>query len=129
MKTLDEVIEELENLTTCDGTGYSYIADDDADDALHYLRGYREVLPEYAQMKLDAVKNDPLTWQDLKQMEGKPVWTVESTVTYDDNGIERIGRWNIIREVTQEQIIFYIGLPYHKSWQGIGWQVFRKERK
>lgn len=125
------------------------------DDALWYLKNYRSDMQMYAENQKfweDELKqkikdfgdakdryiarlkeldigtlNNPLTWGELRSMEGKPVWTVESTVTYDDNGIERIGRWNIIREVTQEHIIFYIGLPYHKSWQGIGWQAYRRE--
>ena len=119
MKTLDEVITELED--------EGLFAD-----ALYYLKIFQRH-EERVRSQLDDLKeeyrpNDPLTWSELRQMEGKPVWTVESTVTYDDNRIERIGRWNIIREVTQEHIIFYIGLPYHKSWQGIGWQAYRKER-
>ncbi len=46
------------------------------DEAIAYLKGYQEILPEYVQMKLKAAENEPLTWEQLRQMEGKPVyWT------------------------------------------------------
>lgn len=138
MITLDEVIKAFEECIVpknvfCNGC-YKVDRCKITEVALNYLKEYQRdkhiFAYDIARRNLEvAERNDPLTWDELKTMEGKPVWTVESTVTYDDNGIERIGRWNIIREVTQEHIIFYIGLPYHKSWQGIGWQAYRKERE
>lgn len=97
------------------------------DAAIAYLRGYREILPEYAQMKLDAV-NDPLTWDELKGMEGKPVW-VEGQYPHS---------WCIVREVQKymdgtEEIVLdglncKIGIG-RKEEYGTGWQAYRKERK
>ena len=73
--------------------------------------------------------NLPLTWDELKKMEDRPVWIVESNIVFDDEcDVERKGHWDIIKKVYPEQITFYVqGMSNHKSWQGIGWQAFRKE--
>ena len=44
MKNLDEVINDLENLTTCDETGYSYIANDDMAMAVFFLKNYKRII-------------------------------------------------------------------------------------
>ena len=96
--------------------------------AITYLKGYREVLPEYAQMKLDAVKNDPLTWDELKQMEGKPVW-----IKYGNN---QQSRWVIIYgfhgRKSELQYMLVSGTYPDTFWQkDMGadeyWQAYMKE--
>lgn len=57
MKTLDEVIQALEDLMPCDGSGCSYIEDTDAEDALYYLKAFaakRKVL-EYKEKHYDEI--------------------------------------------------------------------------
>ena len=148
MKSLDEVIESMELISDVNMPYRVEHAD-----ALHYLKGYRivtdicnrhgiasvfgQMLPDPEKTDRDkkinfdnAYDNDPLTWDELQQMEGKPVYIIESTIDFDDIGIKRTGHWDIIRKVYPEMIAFYVhGMTYHKSWQGIGWQAFRKERE
>jgi len=76
MKTLDEVIKAIEWCTEHDQSGCSACpyADDDnrcyEEDALHYLKH----LQEYYEMSREHHEpNPPLTWDELKSMEGKPV--------------------------------------------------------
>lgn len=66
-------------------------------------------------------ENDPLTWEQLKQMEGKPVLVV----------VDEKERWRIIREVTNEHLILESGLPLHKCWMNHpdGWRAYRKEKE
>ena len=102
------------------------------DATIAYLKGYREVLPEYAQMKLDAVKDDPLTLDVLKGMEGKPVWLE----CMDD---EQQTGWALIvknpgRPTFGKPKIFTFvrdGGRFYLTITGYGkrWQAYRKERK
>ena len=132
MKTLAEVIEsitkqsglEIRNVKKPDKDRF-WVDRETYNDALHYLRVYRERQKNLDQfeayklaLNLRELGNDPLDWDELKLMKGKPVW-VDS-----DNK----GHWNIIREVTDCHVIFEIGMPYHKCWQGDLWQAYRKER-
>lgn len=157
MKTLDEVIKEIEEFWVCpsnDEADEYCLLYDIYQDALQYLKEYRSDQIEWAanrkawdevqedlvsaRMKyiarlkeLDIGKlNPPLTWDELREMEGKPVWIIESVIDpFDDDGMKRTGHWDIIRKAYPEQIAFYVqGMTNHKSWQGIGWQAYRKER-
>lgn len=93
MKTLNEVIAEME--------GMGFIGT--LADALHYLKEYKQTRQDL----LDGMKrlegkelmfllalanledNPPLTWDELKQMEGKPVWI---------DSVPQIRRWVIIKK-------------------------------
>ena len=83
MKTLDEVINDFEiclkaslNLESCNGCSY---ADEDdprcrshsSADALHYLKEYKTLQYGYIKAIADLEDNPPLSWDELKQMEGK----------------------------------------------------------
>ena len=68
--------------------------------------------------------NPPLTWDELKQMEGKPVW-VEALL---------YKQWAIIACVYDKYIRFEganLYAPEHRAYMGAdnGWQAFRKERE
>ena len=65
-KALFEVIKALEELTACGGTGYSYIADDDADDAIDYLKAYHELATDSAKFA-EWKENPPLTWISVEE--------------------------------------------------------------
>lgn len=142
MKTLDEVIKALEICTSgyCSNPdGYCpYLnIDNDCDtrfrklDALEYLKEYRtkqNILRdskehyEYFEHKYYAEleKNDPLDWETLKTMEGKPVW-VEDEDSYS--------RWEIINGVYDDGISFVGNYYLNKNEFGDVWKAYRKERE
>ena len=152
MKTLDEVIAYFDNQTWRYCVYLTEDAEDIYNDALHYLRAFRNAKNaldterertieaycqwEDAKEKLEAqtsqmmwvdkhfqfeISDNPaLDWDELRTMEGKPVWVV----------VDGKERWRIIREVTNEHLILESGLPLHKCWMNHpdGWQAYRKER-
>ena len=83
MKTLDEVIKGIEHCheDNCMDCPYQFEPKDfgcvdqaNYTDALHYLKEFQG-LSKMWNDKLDKEQeNPPLTWDELKQMEGKPVW-------------------------------------------------------
>ena len=172
MKTLDELITALEDLTTCDGTGYSYIADQDAGDAIYYLKMYRsdkaqweadkKAYEDERQKAIHATKkareryialakdtkdelavlrdfwaeqqaNPALSWKDLKQMEGKPVWVEH----LKDGSVYKAG-WSVIIMIDDSlPDLAWIQLAtadgdvenLEIEWMDMGqWQAYRKER-
>ena len=114
-------------------------------DALHYLRKYREQketlkqaqehtetfrqnfvqgLANIRRMEEDEKRNDPLDWETLKTMEGKPVWV--------DAG--KFGsHWYLIEEICPNESIVCLGkfhetiTLYHEDILTY-WQAYRKER-
>ena len=155
MKTLDEVIEELED--------EGLFAD-----ALHYLRAYRENQQAYVENSqkaeeareryLEAVKNcelaenryrrlyeetsqkcavtsqnDPLTWSELKQMEGKPVWVeVDGAKALHTSGWCLVGHtqfttWAGVESCSLVKVGVTYALPIAEY--GKTWTSFRKERE
>lgn len=151
MKTLDEVITGLEYCTGFDFVrcqdcpGYSEPDCGVQNDALHYLKELKEAREILAKAREEAYEqiedfktdvlskmsnNDPLTWDELKQMEGKPIW-IEA-----DNGQEQFKHWFIIDEFTLSDIpgiqIMWCMNNCFKFWEqdlGKTWQAYRKERK
>ena len=80
----------------------------------------------------DFYRNDPLTWDELKAMEGKPVW-VEYNFQIDDKEFrDKSKRWCIVREFNPwhdtEIIITENGFVLSKNEQIKCWQAYRKER-
>lgn len=137
MKSLDEIIKALSIPAV---NGYHYIDSNDAIDALRYLEEYQRyqntpsrnghmALVDYFE---ESQENEPLTWEQLKAMEGIPVW-VEYCKTNMDEMDGHI--WVIIHTVYErdedgEEEIFcndMCRLP--KKWQGKRWQAYRKERE
>ena len=156
MKTLDEVIKGFEccNSINCAECPYANWDNTDVvrcndtekeDDALHYLKELRHILDNTVWVNstkektgywklptLPETGNDPLSWEQLKQMEGKPVW-VE---VQDDNGDHykwRGDRWYIVKDFSQGYYGGYCHLePNYRTWTeqtyGELWQAYRKER-
>jgi len=138
MKTLDEVIKAYEichaSVLSCEGCPYDngeryrdsdcYIAD-----ALHYLKEYREKHDDILRMEealgyCEIMDNPPLTWDELKSMEGKPVW------------VEHIyyKKWLIVKDVYEETIVldgngFYTQYFSDDNEKETRWQAYRKERE
>ena len=137
MKTLEEVIKANECCdhgepdSRCEDCPYNGIGACYAEresDALQWLKGYR------AHIELDRLRdkceaeNEPLTWDELKSMEGKPVWFEGYAGNF----------WCIVREMQKnsdgtEDVIFdgphgMTGVG-HDDQYGDKWQVYRKERE
>lgn len=143
MKTLDEVIKNLE-----DGTEHlsaMLISMETWTDALHCLQDYKKDRedPDGDHQQLEKARallqeffaNPLLTWDELKTMEGKPVW-VEERLMID--GKERHdNRWFLVGKVTDKfmdgtdleaelrykRCDYAFDFPEHDHWQ-----AYRKER-
>ena len=128
-------------------------------DALHYLKKYHDnyearndqikryqkaaqqcekVLKDYITLKqialrqycAEAQNNPPLTWDELKRMEGKPVW-----VEILSDEIDLSSRWMLVARETKAHSL---PLAYtddighwifgHEDKLGKTWQAYRKER-
>ena len=139
MKTLDEVIKawsicfsdnSRSNCTGCpyaDEDGESACFNHDREDALIYLKAYqwqmtnpdgdRQQLEKCRALLSDFYRNDPLSWEELKQMAGMPVW------------VEPCKEWMLITEIETEPHIWLLsldGLDYDMTLHN--WQAYRKER-
>lgn len=136
MKTLDEVIKAFEicivdNGGTCKGCPYSdengepICIGDDKEDALHYLKEYQRYQNTPSRMVHMAMcdENDPLTWDELKQMLGKPVWVEH----------KHYSKWLIVYEVYENSIVLdgngcYTQYFSDDNDKEVRWKVYRRER-
>lgn len=118
MKTFDEVTKALSicgRHPDCKGCPYENISypteiGNTCKDVMHYDALY------YMQDRIDECQeaNPALTWEELKGMEGKPVWVEESA----DNGL-----WWTYWVIWQDENAV---LP--EKTYGTAWQAYRKER-
>lgn len=138
MKTLDEVIKANECCdhgemdSRCEDCPYSGIGACCAEretDALHYLREYQKLGSiDAIAFTEDADDNPPLTWDELKQMEGKPVWL-------EDHFQNDVKTWCIVKRIVKDEDCEYIifdGIYFPKNYFGEkidGWQAYKKERE
>lgn len=119
MKTLDEVINQLECYPISPSTlpmSVAIVEMDDLQDALHYLKEYQEML--------NNVENDPLVWEELHLLENKPVWVEHKFYK----------QWAIITGFgVDDNIVRFEGkqlyAPEFKEDMGERWNAYRKERK
>ena len=138
MKTIDEVIkaneccDHGESDSRCEDCPYNGIGACCAEresDALQWLKGYR------AHIELDKLRdkceteNDPLSWDELRTMEGKLVW-VESSGSFNRRRWMFVGEWFD----DDEMRLFDMGYDYpdyvsKNSYESGTWQAYRKERK
>ena len=138
MKTLNDVIDAMERCSIphyfdCKGCPYE---DDDAEtgcrpedrdaDVLHYLKVLQKMQRAQPVTKgeCDELYNNPLTWQEIQQMEGKPVW------------VERPEwkEWLLISEIDGDKCEIYFrdkwGNGVIANARNVGyWRAYRKERK
>ena len=131
MRTLDEVIKGLSNYPDLENEDIVQVNADIIVDALHYLKDYQRYQntpSRIMHMALCDAENDPLTWEELKGMEGKPVWVKRTG---------KIGHWDIVRrtgriyegEDPDMWMWFYVGDKKQKTMYGKTWQAYRKEQK
>ncbi len=135
MKTLNEVIKAFE---ICDETVTANCPDCPYDidcenvpgedlrtDALHYLKHLQEF---YEMSREHHEPNPALTWDELKQMEGKPVWME------DDTGTKFYRGWAIVLNfIFDGTYLRYVCDDYSETCvveEDIGktWIAYRKER-
>lgn len=126
MKTLDEVTKALSicgRHPDCKGCPYENISypteiGNTCKDVMHYDALY------YMQDRIDKCQeaNSPLTWDELEQMEGKPVWIQEG-----DHGY-----WIIIDNFSITSYGYHwlnsVERCLEKEYMGISWQAYRKEQ-
>ena len=144
MKTLDEVIKAIDVCTNGKGCKYCCyrVVDEDGfemyldcpskdKDALQYLKWYKE-LADDSEAFAEWRENPPLIWDELRHMEGKPVW-----VEADDG---KYKRWFIVgnffswfeKEDFDAHVNLYRSggaMEMSKEMYGFYWQAYRKERK
>lgn len=138
MKTLDEVIKKYEMCSsqiTCSTCPYYQEICSCDPDALHYLKTiettenlYHDAVNELSKWKDEDWKDRclPLTWDELKQMEGKPIWM---EFTYH-NPEETYKYWTIIKYFDNDEggAKMFTGTGvYHKCVIDTDWQAYRKE--
>lgn len=153
MKTLDEVIDNFEKACDlerrcedCSGClGQEYGCPNDGaecvPDALHYLKVLKDILDPLKVKKITheitcpqcnsviaillPESNEPLTWEELKQMEGKPVWVELLKGKWKG--------WDVIGGFDEDDfgvaMVTVRGDYYYKADLGKTWQAYRKERK
>ena len=138
MNTLEEVIEIASDWTN----GFDEMSIEKK--MLHYLKEYKnvdenyqkaiahviEVIDHYEKMVADylSVNNPALTWDELKLMEGKPLWVEE----YYYNGQKKSAGWWLVDTQDDEQIVLrdQAGNPWYAYFISMGtdWKAYRKER-
>ena len=138
MKTLDEVIKAIDfcksgDLSKCEICPYIGTCELDyavlSTDALYYLKEYRTLQYGYIKAMADLEDNPPLTWDELRQMEGKPVW-----VEGEFGRIWNYKSWVLIRTDPENgDMIICIDGHYEFAIDidnyGDCWQAYRKERE
>jgi hypothetical protein len=130
MKTLDEVIRAyelcLDKYIKCNECPYHERGCPDAKkvDALHYLKEFQGLSKMWNDHLDKEQANPALTWDELRTMEGKPVW-VEALL---------YKQWAVIAYVGDDHIRFEganLYAPECRIYMGKdnGWQAYRKERE
>ena len=143
MKTLDEVVEILENVVK-----HNYVWFDEKTalmtietltDTLQYLKEYKRISAKLEKIAfgnitetLEKLDNPALTWDELRQMEGKPVWIWLSPRIKNTPGS---GRWEIIYKfnpIGGNKNLFEMEMEsrsrFKRKYQGDLWQAYRKEK-
>lgn len=137
MKIFDEVTKALSicgRHPDCKGCPYENVSypteiGNTCKDIMHYDALY------YMQDRIDECQeaNPPLTWDELKTMEGKPVW-VEVLDDTGDHYKWRGDGWYIVKDFSQGYYGGYCHLePNYRTWTEKTysdlWQAYRKERE
>ena len=132
MKSFDEVTKALSicgRHPDCGGCPYENVSypteiGNTCKDIMHYDALY------YMQDQIDKCQeeNSPLTWDELKQMEGRPVWIESESVSV---GVSPYWKdWYIIKSFSNDEFMYCNdGYEWAKETQGRLWQAYRKERE
>lgn len=98
----------------------------------HKEKEVNEILTDYVALKqwwTEQQVNPPLSWDELKTLEGKPIWV--------DGSAFAEGFWTIITgfgKAQDTEYVYLLGDQYWKEYMqddddGLSWQAFLKERK
>ena len=80
-------------------------------------------------------ENPSLTWDELKQMEGKPVWVEYlKPVWVELDGAIYDAEWCIVKDINDDVMLDTEGYGYGRANKygdgfGVGWKAYRKERE
>lgn len=124
MKTLDEVIDLFDNgcirpCIECPCYGMKGCQEQLAAES-YYLHKYQKIEEEHAE-------NVPLTWDELKQMLGKPVWIEVKNLSIGTCPYWK--DWYIIKSFSNDEFMYCNdGFEWVKEMQGRLWQAYRKEK-
>lgn len=127
MKTLDEIIKVF---TKCFDNTYNIVPlecePEYGEDALQYLKWYKD-LADNSEAFTEWKENPPLTWNELRTMEEKPVW-----IEFLNDEGNWNGEWCLVE--SSNNILCEI-LRCKTSWFGLRkitlgktWQAYRKEK-
>ena len=126
MLTIEEVIIALEQ-------GPRTIA---REQAIPYLKEYLDIQDEYYKLKdwwaEEHAENNPLTWDELKTMSGKPV-----LVEWISGIWKGLNKWVILSRIDDDYLVFAASDVAGQSYNGLLrlmnlgklWQAYRKERE
>ena len=135
MKTLNKIIEIFSAFVKCKPEMYEGPAQSTIADALFYLKEYQYIIEQCTSVLSQKYpsQNDAITWDELTQMAGKPIW-LES---YDD--ITKFNGWTIIRKIIEDKVFFIIGdydadffveeIALPKCTINKKWKTYRAENK
>ena len=159
MKTLDEVIEAIEvcrdsyvagKIIKSDALHYlkeykehlkwhayeEHCLDNEKKTLQEKKAEFDEVLTDYVALRqwwTEQQENPPLSWEQLKQMEGKPIWIeLLNHDMWDDPSNRVDSEWWVIGEVRKDDIILATYLDEMELCEediGVSWQAYRKERE
>lgn len=136
MKTLDEVIKACEETVSDVDRGVDiegcYLGATETRDALHYLKEYRRYQntpSRNGHMALvdfeESQKNEPLSWDELRTMEEKPVWLV-NTATEEAEWVF-VGEWLDDDEMRICRMWRDYAQYISREFYGNIWKAYRKE--
>ena len=103
MKTLDEVIAYFDNQTQQRHVYLTEDAEDIYNDALQYLKRYKK-LADDSEAFAEWHENPPLSWDELKTMEGKPVWVDAESLPVGASPYWK--DWYIIKSFSKDEFIY-----------------------
>ena len=141
MMSLEEIIKAL---TKCDGNcggGCEFSGAYGCNvmfvlkgDILHHLKDYRQTI-KYLEVQHDHVEqlceysknNPPLTWDELLQMQGKPVYVVFDHINGEQDGI-----WAIVNSFmtmsSGRRMIHLSEMLIDVESYGTKWKAYRREK-
>ena len=143
--TLDKVIkalsiDRLHEIGRYDGAGWYLVTEDELNEARQYLQAYKVSMDDLIALRAywaEQQANNPITWDELNQMVGKPVWVegkglggagisdiggfcaVISRFCVDNNG-------DVFVRFTDGSAHYLEDFNYMPSH--VFWQAYRKER-
>lgn len=133
--TLDGVITALERVDDTWQNVRNSLQYPDLRDALHYLQVLQKMqkAQPLEKSEWDELYNQPLTWDELKTMEGKPVW-VEVYDPIDEKTGWHTASWKLIEFINDEYFVVRDSdggeeCFYKSENDSYCWQAYRKERK